>query len=623
MGTVGKSRRSGDACRVRGTYAGHQRGFGFLVLQGGGPDLFVPPRQEGDAVDGDAVLAVRREDGTARVVEVLERSRPRLAGTYLGRGAFLPDAHRIPRILAVEGEAARGDKVLTDAWPLPLRIRRVLGRAGDPAVEDAAVLSELDIDPEFPGHVLGRAGRFREPGPAEFRGRLDLRGAPTVVTIDPVTSRDFDDAVSLEPENGGWRLGVHIADVSHYVPAGGALDREALRRGTSVYLPNQVIPMLPERLSNDLCSLREGVDRLAVSVLLHYDARGALRETVFARSVIRSDRRFSYERASRVMDRTVREKGDMSALLLDMARLARVLKRGRPSLDIPREEIELIFNGRGDVVDIRCTAQDVAHGVIEEFMLAANREVARLLLEQGRAALFRHHPPPGDLSGVWDALRQLGAATGRERSLRRAVARAVSAGQGPAVSAAMLRSMPQAAYTPRDATHFALGFEAYTHFTSPIRRYPDLTVHRVLADILAGNGGPLKRASPGRLQPPRPDAALEELARHVNSRMAAAARAESRFRRRRVLEFLLRLGNVPTQGQVTLVVDRGLLLDLPDYGASGFLPAEMLPGGPYRVDQGVLRGKRRAYRLGENLDVFVHRIEPASSQLGLALAPRF
>ncbi len=610
--------------RVRGRYVGHPRAFGFLLLEGGGADLFVPPKHEGDAIDGDTVLAERRGGSKAKVTEIVARGRSRLSGTYIGRGAFLPDAHRVPKILSVEGKARKGDKVLVEVRPDALRIRRVLGRAGDPAVEDAAVLAELEISPQFPKPALAQAAKLGEPGPADFRGRLDLRDTKTVVTIDPVSSRDYDDAVSLERRGKGWLLGVHIADVSHYVHQGSALDKEAHKRGTSVYLPTRVIPMLPEKLSNDLCSLREGVDRLAMSVLIHYDAKGKLLETTFARSVIRSDRRLSYERASRVMDKTVKEKGGVGELLLNMARLAKILKRGRPSLDVPREEIELVFNGQGDVVDIRPTSQDAAHGVIEEFMLAANREVARLLLRQGRPALFRHHPEPADMSGVWDALKQLGVASGKERSLPRAVGRAVAAGYGPAVSGAMLRCMPPARYTTQDATHFNLGFEAYTHFTSPIRRYADLSVHRILHGMLDRRRGTLKVGPLGdRVPAAAQDEALETLGEHVTDRAADADRAESRIRRRRVLEFLLRLGNVPTEGQVTLVVDRGLLVDLPEYGTSGLLPVDILPGGPFQLEDGVMQGKDRKFRLGETLDVCIHRIDPVSGKLDLELAPKF
>lgn len=621
--TKKKKSQRGASDGVRGTYVGHTRGFGFLVLEGGGADLFVPPRKEGDAIDGDTVTAVRREDGTAKVTRVVARGRPRLAGTYIGREAFLPDAHRIPRILAVEGKARKGDKVLVAAGPEELSILQVLGRAGDPAVEDAAVLAELGISPGFPQPVLSQAAKLKNPGAADRRGRLDLRHTTTVVTVDPVSSRDFDDAISLERQGREWFLGVHIADVAHYVSSGSAIDREARKRGTSVYLPNRVIPMLPEKLSGDLCSLREGVDRLAVSVLMRYDDKGSLLETSFARSVIRSDRRFSYERASRVMDRTVREKGRVGQLLLEMVRFSGILKRRRPSLDIPREEMELVFNGQGDVVDIRPTSQDAAHGVIEEFMLAANREVARLMLTRGRPTLFRHHPKPADMSGVWEALGHLGVTTGKERSLRRAIQKAVSKGYGPAISAAVLRCMPRAIYTTRDASHFNLGFEAYTHFTSPIRRYADLVVHRTLCGILSHHRGEMKLHPMDRIPKPEPEEALESLAGHVTERAAGAERAESRIRRRRVLEFLLRLGNVPTEGQVTMVVDRGLLVDLSEYGTSGFLTVDRLPGGTFRVENGVLRGKGRSYRLGETLDVCIHRIDPASSKLDLVLAPRF
>jgi len=608
---------------VRGTYVGHPRGFGFLVLDAGGEDLFVPPRQEGDAIDGDTVLATRRGDSSAKVTAILARGRSRLAGTYIGRNAFLPDAHRIPKILSVAGKARKGDKVLVSARLDDFRIRQVLGRAGDPAVEDASVLAELNISPAFPKPALTQATKLKAPGQTDFRGRLDLRDKTTVVTIDPVTSRDFDDAISLERRGQGWLLGVHIADVSHYVLPETAIDNEARKRGTSVYLPTCVIPMLPERLSNDLCSLREGVDRLTLSVLLHYDARGKLLDTTFAKSVIRSDRRLSYARASRVLDKTVTEKGEVGKLLLNMGRLARILNDRRPSLDVPRSEMEMVFNGQGDVVDIRPTSQDDAHSVIQEFMLAANREVAQLLLRRERPAPFRHHPAPADMSGVWNALRQLGAAKGNDRNLPQMIRKAVSNGHGPAVSAAMLRCLPHAIYTTRDASHFNLGFQAYTHFTSPIRRYADLAVHRILSGILHQHRGPQKLRSTGPLPVPVYDESLESLAQVVTERMAGADRAESRIRRRRVLEFLMRLGNAPTEGQVTLVVDRGLLVDLPEYGTSGFLSVDRLPGGPFRPEHGVLRGKDRSYRLGEVVDVCIYRIDPASSRLDLGLAPRF
>jgi ribonuclease R len=539
-GAQERSGRSGKPKAVRGSYVGHPRGFGFLVREDGGADLFVPPKSEGDALDGDRVEAVPGERGTASVTRILDRGRRLLVGTWVGKGRFRADAHRIPRELEVEGEASRGDKVLVAVSKSALRVRRVLGEAGAPAVEDAAVLAELEIKPRFPKSAKAETRTLEAPTERDYRSRLDLRRATTVVTVDPVTSKDFDDAISLERRGDDWLLGVHIADVSHYVEPDTPLDREAHRRGTSVYLPGRVIPMLPERLSNDLCSLREGVDRLTMSVLLRYGPDGRLRETTFAESVIRSDRRFSYERASRVMDRAVRERGEVGDLLLDMVRLAKLLSRRRPSFALPRQEMELVYGGRGEVVDLRPTSQDVAHGVIEEFMLAANREVARLFLRRRVPGIYRHHPRPEDLTQVWDDFRLLGVRRPESIGIRRAMKIATDKGYGPAAAAAVLRCMPRAVYTTGEATHFSLGFEAYTHFTSPIRRYSDLVVHRGLRRLLQGNGGPIEmRATDGDLPAPSADEEMEKIAAHATARAISAERAESRIRRRRLLEYLV------------------------------------------------------------------------------------
>jgi len=608
---------------ARGLYAGHLRGFGFFVPEGKGKDLFVPAGREGNALDGDTVEIKPLSRDTARVVRVLERGRPLLAGTYLGRQAFIPDAHRIPRILRVEGKAEKGDKVLVATTPERFTIRRVLGRAGAPEVEDGAVLAELEITPTFPPAVLAAAEKLRKPDNADLLQRLDLRESYTVVTIDPLTSRDFDDAISLVQKNGEWLLGVHIADVSHFVQPDDPIDREAYQRGTSVYLPNRVIPMLPEKLSDDLCSLREGVDRPTLSVLLRYDQDGHLLSSTFAETVIRSNRRFSYERASRIMDKSRAQRGPVGKVLRRMVRLAALLKRQRPFLQIPRGETELVFNAAGDIVDLHSTAEDAAHGVIEEFMLAANREVARLMLAHDVPALFRHHPNPPDLNYAWETLALLGIENPKDLGLKRALAEAAASGFGPAASSALFRCFPRAVYTTSKSSHFSLGFEEYLHFTSPIRRYTDLVTHRQLRKLIKHHGGPIELAPDGKQKEPIQDPHLEKVAVHLNTQSAAADRAESRIRRQRVLEFLLRQGGIPTEGQITTVVEKGLVIDLQEYGTSGFLAVDLLPGGPFKAEPGVLKGKKSTYRLGDTLEVCVHRIDPAASQLDLALAPRY
>jgi len=614
------SRRSSP---LVGSYAGHFRGFGFFVPSRGGDDLFVPPGREGDAIDGDTVEVERRRGDTVQVVRIVERGRAKLAGTFLGRNAFSPDAHHIGKILTVTGDAEKGDKVLVVPELGGFRIERVLGRSGAPDVEDAAVLGELGIEPGFPGAVQKEADSLPPPAESAVGDRLDLRQAVTIVTIDPVTSRDFDDAVSVERSRDGWSLGVHIADVSHYVRPGTALDDEARRRGTSVYLPGRVIPMLPERLSNDLCSLREGKNRFALSVLLDYDRKGELRGVRFARSVIRPARRFSYERASRVMDGTRRESGRVGQVLRDMLQLAKLLRERRQSLELPRNETELVFDAAGNVVDLRSIASDVAHGVIEEFMLAANQEVARLMLLRGVPTLFRHHPAPENMATVREVLGLLGIEHSEELDLPRVVAEAVDRGFGPTVTSAVFRCMLRARYTTTDPSHFSLAFPAYCHFTSPIRRYADLTVHRSLCRLLDAEGNPLDLAPRTQLGKPGPDDRHEALGEELNARAAAAERAESRIRRRRVLEFLLRQGPIPTTGQITGVVEKGLIVDLSEYGTSGFLAVDALPGPSYEFQPGKLVGDRRTYQLGQDIEVCIHRIDPAASQLDLALAPSY
>ena len=622
-GTVARRRRKNrTADALTGTYVGHARGFGFFVPASGGDDLFVPPGSEGEAIDGDTVEVKPGRGDSVRVERVLARGRHRMVGTFLGDGAFLPDAHHVGKSLKVNGQARRGDKVLVIPEDSSFRVDRILGRAGAPEVEDAAVIAELDLETRFPEAVLQEVAGLKEDAEDQLRHRLDLRTATTVVTIDPLTSRDFDDAISVERKSDGWQLGVHIADVSHYVQPGSAVDLEARRRATSVYLPGQVVPMLPERLSNDLCSLREGRDRLTLSVLLNYDASGSLERLRFARSVIRPRRRFSYERASRVMDGSRREAGPVGAVLRDMLELAQLLKRHRRSLELVRGDAELVFDAAGNVVDVRSVAKDVAHGVIEELMLAANEQVARLMLARGVPTLYRHHPRPDDLSHVWQTLELLGVQRARRLGLRRAIGKAIRMGFGSVISAAIFRCLPRARYTSQQVGHFSLNFDAYLHFTSPIRRYADLTVHRALHGLLEGRRKPLSLAPGAELRPPVPEADLEQLAEHINARATAADRAESRVRRQRVLAFLLRQGAIPTSGLVTGVVEKGLFVHLSEYGASGFLSIETLPDGAWRHEAGRFVGKKRTIALGEAIEVTIHRIDPSAGQLDLVLATR-
>jgi len=635
---VAEAPRNRQTGEIEGTYTGHPKGFGFvrpITLDSRKRslrehDLFIPREAAGDAIDGDRVMVRPGDRGTGKVTRVLEHGRTKLAGTYLGDGLFRPDSHSIPRVFPLKtGKARRGPPLRRGCKVLVLRndegffLGEVLGEARDPRVEDRAVLEELDISGEFPREVLREARRFEggKVGSRQCRGRLDLRGEPTVVTIDPLSARDFDDAISIRRKgDGGYRLWVHIADVSHYVRPGRALDREARLRGLSVYLPTGVVPMLPEALSNGLCSLREGEDRLAISVQLNYDRRGTLQGARVARSVIRSDRRFTYERASRLMEGAGGETREISKLLKDMHRLAGQLRKQRPSLAIHEAGVEFIYSPEGELVEVHTTEGDSAHWVIEEFMLAANREIAGWLLGLGEPALFRHHPPPLGLEGVREFLSGMDIPGARNRPLPEVMRRAEEAGLGAAATSFLLEAMESAEYSSREASHHALGFPHYLHFTSPIRRYADLTVHRAVEKHLrSGKWVEMKRKARQRRSAPAPVVApdLEELASHLNRRERAAGYAERRLVRRRVLEFLSRRAGETFQGVILRVLDRGILVNLPGYLISGFIEMGYLGAAPRRPGPHRLVAGGKTYHPGQEILVRLRRVDPGRGELDL------
>jgi ribonuclease R len=436
-----------------------------------------------------------------------------------------------------------------------------------------------------------------------------------------MTARDFDDAISIRRKpGGGWLLGVHIADVGHYVRPGGALDREAISRGSSAYLPMRVVPMLPGVLSDGLCSLKEGEDRLALSVLLAYDRQGNLLEARAARSVIRSDRRFTYERASRVMEGAGGETREVAGVLREMFALARLLRARRPSLFIHEAGVEFVYSPAGVIVDVQTTEGDAAHWVIEEFMLAANREVAGWLLRIAEPALYRHHPPPGSSADLREFLAGAGIPGARQKPLPEVMRRAEEVGLGAAATSFLMDILESAEYTPRESSHDALGFAHYTHFTSPIRRYADLTVHRAVSrHVRPGKwtemGGP--REAPAE---PAASEDLARLATHLNRRERAIAFAEGRLRRRRVLDFLAQRMAEPLAGVVLRTVADGLLVNLPGYLISGFIDRALLGPGARLVEPHTFEAGGMTYRPGREISVRIRRVDPAAGELDLALA---
>ena len=497
------------------------RGAGFFRLpprNDGRPslELFISSSEMNGAMNGDIVrvrkLGRRRSGGgqCGEVVEVLERFTNRFVGRYFerdDRGWVRVDRRMFDGPIAVGDPAAKGarpgDQVVLEMLSFPDGSRsgegvlvEVLGRRDEPGVDQQTVINEYGLRVEFPDEVL-EAAREAAAGFDEdtVTGRVDFTGL-TVVTIDPSDARDFDDAISLEPlGDGGWRLGVHIADVSHFVQPGGALDREARLRGTSTYLPGRVVPMLPELISNGLASLQQKRLRYVLSALIDYSEEGIVRGVEFARAAIRVTRRFGYEEVSEILADPNQFHGRVAApvrkLLVDMHRLSRTLRSRRfdaGALELHLPEIRIELDDQGRVEDVHEVVHDESHQVIEEFMLAANIAVATELSDRGLVFLRRVHPSPSPskLRQFASFVAGLGFRLDRPQS-RHALQKLIdSASDGPlshAVNYALLRSFKQAEYTGRQDGHYALAADDYCHFTSPIRRYPDLVIHRMIAAI--------------------------------------------------------------------------------------------------------------------------------------------
>ena len=518
------------------------RGNGFAMADGQRQDIYIAAANLKTATQGDRVVvritSRRRRGPEGRVIAIVERANARLVGVFR-RGSqgslVVPDDFRIPFNLMVkngdDAGAPDGAAVvaeITDYHPSPVfpagRIIEVLGDPDDLGVRNDMVVRKHELPHEFSPEALREAAKLRER--IDPAGREDLRGLP-FVTIDGADARDFDDAVFIEKRKpSGWRLYVAIADVSHYVKPGSALDREAYARGTSVYFPGRVVPMLPERLSNDLCSLVPGRDRYTFTAIIDFDDRGARKRARFVKAVIRSAHRLTYETARDIVSgsETSPVYDDVRGGLLEMARLAAILEnkrrnRGAVMLEIPEREIGL--GPDGGVAFIRRRQRTRAHRMIEEFMLAANEAVASFLSRRGKAErdgfLYRVHeaPDPLKLEEFRDFAARIGIrARGRrpETWINRMLEEVRDTEKEFLINNLLLRSMQQARYDTANPGHFGLASENYTHFTSPIRRYPDLMVHRALAHLCGASKTPA---------PPAPGAG-----EHLSARERKAIDAE-------------------------------------------------------------------------------------------------
>lgn len=505
---------------ITGEFSANAKGFGFVSAEEETEDYYVPEKYTGGAFHGDTVKAVvlahsRGERREAKVIEVVARGNAKIVGTYHKSkhfGFVVPDNTRFTRDIFIPREAdlhaVSGHKVvckITDFGSAKKnpegKITEILGHINDPGTDILSIVRAYDLPEEFSDKVLEQAVRVaKEVSDADMAGRLDLR-QELMVTIDGEDAKDLDDAISLRKEGEYYFLGVHIADVTNYVQENSALDKEALRRGTSVYLVDRVIPMLPHTLSNGICSLNQGEDRLALSCLMTLDARGTVVDHQIAETVVRIDQRMSYTSVKKILvdqdkDEIARYERcvPMFHLMEELSHVIRERRKARGSLDFDFPETKIELDASGHPVDIRPYERNVATDIIEDFMLAANETVAEHFFWQESPFIYRTHGTPDG-----EKIKKLAAMIAsfgftlkgnakeiHPKELQKLLGKIAGSEQEDFISRMVLRSMQQAKYTTECSGHFGLAAEYYCHFTSPIRRYPDLQIHRIIKEHLRG-----------------------------------------------------------------------------------------------------------------------------------------
>ncbi len=636
---------------VVGRLSCNPAGYGFVVPEARGEgqvDLFVAAANIREALHGDRVVARVERRGPkgleGRIIRVLERATQRIVGRYEDDGRF--GGHVVPfdrRVLhevfipaGEGGGAVSGQMVSAEITRPPTatrnpvgRVTGVLGRLEDRGVDLEVIVAKYGLPDAFPPGVEEEAGRVARPvGPEETRGRTDFRGWLTV-TIDPETARDHDDAVGIERRaDGGYRLAVHIADVAHYVREGGAVDEEAYLRGTSVYFPDRVVPMLPHALSSDVCSLVEGQDRLTQSVVIDLDEGGRVEKTAFHDGVIRSAARLSYQQAQAIVDGDAELRVRFAPLVLpllamdELAKRMRRVRYERGSLDFDVPEPKVVLDEAGEMTGIVRHERLGSMRLVEEFMLAANEAVAEELSRAGAGALYRIHeqPDPEKTEEFAELVASLGyrlpgGVEGiRPEHFQRILRQIEGRPEEKLVSYLLLRTMKLARYHEENLGHFGLATEMYAHFTSPIRRYPDLVVHRALRALRKGRDaereGWLKEKLPG-------------MGLHLSEMERRASEAERELIEWKKVRFMAGRVGEAFPGYVTGVQPFGLFVELEEIYVQGLVHVSSMTDDYYRFDEKahLLKGENAGatYRLGDRVQVQVVRADLDRRQIDLVL----
>jgi ribonuclease R len=628
---------------VKGKVQGHPDGFGFVIPEDGSADLVLSAKEMHKVLHGDTVMVRvagidRKGRREAKIVEVLEYANQRVVGRlFMDHGIqfVVAENRRISQDFLVapggSGGARSGQVVVLEILQQPSkhaqpigRIVEILGNYADPGMEIEIALRKHDLPYEFPKEVEKQAKLFSpEVSPEDYAGREEVRQLP-LVTIDGETARDFDDAVYCEPNGKGFRLVVAIADVSSYVQPGDALDKEALNRGNSVYFPRRVIPMLPEELSNGLCSLNPNVDRLCMVCDMQISNKGEINQYRFYPSVMFSHARLTYTQVAAMLEHPRGKEAHQFAAVLphiqNLHALFQMLlhaREKRGAIDFETVETQMIFNDQGKIEKIIPVIRNDAHRLIEECMLAANVCAADFLQEHGHTVLYRVHegPTPEKLEAVREFLKEFGLQLGggeepQAADYSRLLKKIKGRPDAGLLQTVMLRSLRQAMYAPENLGHFGLGYEAYTHFTSPIRRYPDLLVHRAIKAVLKNKQY-------------KPKEKWEALGVHCSMTERRADDA-TRDVESWLKCFFMRdhLGSV-FNGTVSSVTGFGIFVALDDIYTEGLVHVSDLGADYFHFDAakhqmlGERTGKR--YRLGDRVRVKVVRVDMESTKIDFVL----
>ena len=629
----GRYRTPGDDVKV-GIFAGTQRGYGFVILEGEEQDIFIPENATKGALHGDKVMITINKEQTGKrkdgiIINIMERGKTEIVGTFeksKNFGFVRPDNQKFGHDIFIPknqtGGAVNGHKVVVkltdygDGTQSPEgKVIEILGHINDPGVDIMSIIRAYELPVEFPEEVMKFLNNIpEEVDPKDMEGRLDIRNLQTV-TIDGEDAKDLDDAITLTKEGDIYHLGVHIADVTHYVTEGSPLDKEALKRGTSVYLVDRVIPMLPHKLSNGICSLNEGTDRLALSCFIDINSKGNVIGHRIAETIVKVDRRMTYTSVAKIVEdndaeecKKYEEFVPMFQLMLELSQILKKQRNKRGSIDFDFPESKIIVDERGKPIDIKPYERNKATKIIEEFMLIANETIAEDFYWQELPFLYRTHDYPDDEKimklGIFINNFGYSIHVGRDeihpKEIQKLLIKIEDTPEEALISRLTLRSMKQAKYTVVNTGHFGLSAKYYSHFTSPIRRYPDLQIHRIIKENLRG------KLNENRIK--HYEKILFEVANHSSKTERRADEAEREVEKMKKVEYMSKFIGETFEGVISGITTWGMYVELPNT-VEGMIRVSDMDDDYYFYDeeryQMVGEHTKKTYNLGQKVMIEV------------------